>query len=130
MYEMVDNITKGKATMHDLEKLEDLCYHIKNSSLCGLGQSAPNPVLSTMKYFKDEYIAHVREKRCPSKVCKELLSFEIVADKCIGCTLCAKNCPANCITSELKKPHKIDKDICIKCGVCMEKCKFNAVIKK
>lgn len=130
MYEMVDKITKGQATLEDLDKLEELCHHIKASSLCGLGQSAPNPVLSTMKYFRKEYEAHVIDKKCPAGVCKDLLTFVVDSEKCIGCTLCAKNCPVSCISGELKKPHTIDKNKCIKCGVCVQKCKFNAISKK
>lgn len=130
IYEMLCKITDGKATLEDLDTLEELCHHVKKNSLCALGQTAPNPVLSTMHYFRDEYLAHVVDKRCPAGVCKHLLSFEINADKCIGCTLCAKNCPVGAITGELKKPHTIDKEKCIKCGVCEGKCKFKAIIKK
>lgn len=130
MYEMVDKISKGQATLEDLDKLEELCHHIKASSLCGLGQSAPNPVLSTMKYFRKEYEAHVIDKKCPAGVCKDLLTFVVDNEKCIGCTLCAKNCPVSCISGELKKPHTIDKNKCIKCGVCVQKCKFGAISKK
>ena len=110
--------------------MEKLCYYIKNNSLCGLGQTAPNPVLSTLRYFRDEYIAHVSEKRCPAGVCKKLLNYEILADKCKGCTACARQCPVNAISGTVKQPHVIDKSKCIKCGACMEKCKFGAIIKK
>ncbi len=130
LYEILEKITKGQGTLEDLDKMEELCYHIKGNSLCGLGQTAPNPVLSTYKYFKDEYMAHVVDKKCPAGVCKDLLNFEIIADKCTGCTICARNCPVNAIKGELKKPHEIDQDLCIKCGICKQKCKFNAVIKK
>lgn len=129
MYEMLEKITSGKATMEDLEKLEALCEHVASSSLCALGQTAPNPVRSTLRYFRDEYIAHIVEKRCPAGVCKDLLQYNILADKCVGCTLCAKNCPTNAINGEVKKAHTIDQDKCIKCGVCMTKCKFGAIIK-
>ena len=130
LYELLDKITKGKATMEDLDKLETLCYHIKENALCGLGQTAPNPVLSTLKYFRDEYEAHVTEHRCPAGACKALTNFHIEADKCKGCTLCARNCPVGAISGKVKEAHVIDTNKCIKCGVCMEKCKFNAVVKK
>ena len=104
-----------------LDKMEDLCYYIKENSLCGLGQSAPNPVLSTLKYFRDEYIAHIQDKRCPAGVCKELLQYTIDPQKCRGCTLCAKVCPAGAITGTVKEPHVIDPGKCLKCGACMEK---------
>ena len=129
LYEMLCKVTDGTATMEDLDKMEELCYYIKENSLCGLGQTAPNPVLSTLHYFRDEYEAHVRDKRCPAGVCKKLLRYQIVADKCKGCTLCARNCPAGAITGTVKEPHVIDPNKCIKCGVCMEKCRFGAIIK-
>ena len=137
MYEILDNITKGKGTLEDIDKLEELCYHIKTNSLCGLGQTAPNPVLSTLKFFRDEYISHVVDKKCPAGVCKDLLSFEIEADKCFGCGMCAKQCPADAIyvtdytAPGKKKPaYAIDKDKCVKCGACIASCKFKAIIKK
>ena len=130
LYELLDKITKGKATMDDLDKLETLCYHIKENALCGLGQTAPNPVLSTLKYFRDEYIAHIQEKRCPAGVCKSLLTIQILPEKCKGCTLCARNCPTGAITGKVKEAHVIDSEKCVKCGVCIEKCRFGAIVKK
>ena len=130
MLEILTKITKGQATMEDLDKLEDLCYYVKSNSLCGLGQTAPNPVLSTLRYFRDEYEAHIKEKRCPAGVCKALLSYNIDRDKCRGCTLCARTCPAGAIMGSVKNPHVIDQTKCIKCGACMEKCKFGAIYKK
>ena len=130
LLEMLDKITKGKGTMEDLDKMEELCYHIKANSLCGLGQSAPNPVLSTLKYFRDEYVAHIVDKKCPAGVCKALLSSVIDREKCKGCTLCARACPADAISGTVKQPHVIDPAKCLKCGACMEKCKFGAIYKK
>ena len=128
--QMLDKITKGQGTLEDLDEMEKLCYYIKNNSLCGLGQTAPNPVLSTLRYFRDEYVAHVTEKRCPAGVCKKLLSYEIIAEKCKGCTACARQCPVDAISGTVKQPHVIDKSKCIKCGACIEKCKFGAIVKK
>ncbi|MBE6992011.1 MAG: NADH-quinone oxidoreductase subunit NuoF [Ruminococcaceae bacterium] len=129
MYEIMEKITGGTGTMEDLELLEELCYHLKNNALCALGQTAPNPVLSTLRFFKDEYIAHVVDKRCPAGVCKNLVSYSIDPDKCKGCTACARVCPAGAITGSVKQPHKIDPAKCIKCGSCIEKCKFGAISK-
>ena len=130
LLEMLDKITKGKGTMEDLDKMEELCYHIKANSLCGLGQSAPNPVLSTLKYFRDEYVAHIVDKKCPAGVCKALLSYVIDREKCKGCTLCARVCPADAISGTVKQPHVIDPAKCLKCGAFIEKCKFGAIYKK
>ena len=130
MLEILDKITKGKGTLEDIDKLEELCYYIKANSLCGLGQTAPNPVLSTLKFFRDEYVAHVVDKKCPAGVCKHLLSFEIDPAKCKGCTACARVCPGGAIEGTVKNPHVINKDKCLKCGACIEKCKFGAISKK
>ena len=137
LLEMLTKITDGKGTLEDLDKMEELCHYIKANSLCGLGQTAPNPVLSTLHYFRDEYIAHVVDKRCPAGVCKNLLKFVVDKDKCIGCGLCMRNCPASAITrTDYVAPgHKlasvvIDTDKCVKCGVCLGNCKFKAISKK
>ncbi len=130
LYEMLEKITSGNATMEDLDKMEKLCYYIKNNSLCGLGQTAPNPVLSTLRYFKDEYIAHVKDKKCPAGVCQDLLTYKIIDLKCKGCTACARGCPVGAISGTVKQPHTIDTAKCIKCGACMAKCKFGAIIKE
>ncbi len=130
LLEILDKITKGNGTLEDIDRLELLCNSIKNASLCGLGQTAPNPVLSTLRYFRDEYIAHVVDKKCPAGVCKSLLNFEIIADKCKGCSACSRKCPVGAISGEIKKPFVIDTAKCIKCGACIETCKFDAIIKK
>ena len=130
LLEMLNKITEGNGTLEDLDKMEELCHYIMNNALCALGQTAPNPVLSTLKYFRDEYEAHVVEKRCPAGVCKKLLHYVIDTNKCTGCTLCARKCPVRCIAGKVKEPHVIDQSKCIKCGACMENCKFSAISKK
>ncbi len=130
LLEILEKITSGNGTMEDIDRLEELSEYIKSASLCGLGQTAPNPVLSTLRYFRDEYIAHVKDKKCPAGVCKKLLSYKIIEDKCKGCTACARVCPVGAITGSVKQPHVIDTSKCIKCGACMEKCKFGAIIKE
>jgi NADH-quinone oxidoreductase subunit F len=127
MLEILTHITEGKGEQGDIERLEDLAYQIKESSLCGLGQTAPNPVLTTIKYFRDEYEAHIRDKKCPAKACKQLLTYEVIPEKCTGCMVCAKNCPVEAITGERKQVHFIHQEKCIKCGVCFSKCKFEAI---
>ena len=129
MMEILEKITDGNGTLEDIDKLEELAYYIKENSLCGLGQTAPNPVLATLKFFREEYIAHVVDKKCPAGVCKSLLNYSIVEDKCKGCTLCARKCPVGAISGTVKNPHTIDTAKCIKCGACMDSCKFGAIIK-
>ncbi|MBR5508074.1 MAG: NADH-quinone oxidoreductase subunit NuoF [Clostridia bacterium] len=130
LLEILDKITSGKGTLEDIDKLEQLCYSIKNSALCGLGQTAPNPIHSTLRYFREEYVAHVVDKKCPAGVCKALLSYVIEPEKCKGCSLCAKKCPVGAIEGVVKSPFTIDPTKCIKCGVCQESCKFGAISKK
>jgi NAD-dependent dihydropyrimidine dehydrogenase PreA subunit len=129
MYELLEKITEGKATMHDLEHLEELARMIRDTALCGLGQTAPNPVLSTMDYFRDEYEAHILDKRCPAGECSALAKYKIDPEKCIGCTACARVCPVECISGKVKEVHVIDEEKCIACGACYDACKFDAVIK-
>ena len=130
LLEILNKITDGNGELEDLDKLEELANYIKSASLCGLGQTAPNPVISTLRYFRDEYVEHIVNKKCPAGVCKKLLSFEIDPAKCKGCTLCARVCPAGAISGKLKEAHSIDTSKCVKCGACIEKCKFGAISKK
>ena len=130
MLEILDRIIAGKGELADLDRLEELAHYIKSASLCGLGQTAPNPVLSTLRYFRDEYVAHVVDKKCPAGVCKHLLTYTIDPAKCKGCTACARVCPAGAISGTVKTPHVIDAEKCLKCGACMAKCKFGAIERK
>ena len=128
MLEVLTRITNGEGEGGDIAKLEELAYMIKENSLCGLGQTAPNPVLTTIKYFRDEYEAHIHEKKCPAKSCKGLLKYTVDPEKCTGCMVCRKNCPVNAISGERKEIHSIDQEVCIKCGICFEKCRFDAIV--
>ncbi len=130
MLEILDKIIAGNGTLEDIDKLEELANYVKSASLCGLGQTAPNPILSTLRYFRDEYIAHVVDKKCPAGVCKNLLQYKIIEDKCKGCTLCSRKCPVGAISGTVKNPHVIDTSKCVKCGVCMSTCKFGAIVKE
>ncbi len=130
LLEILEKITSGNGTMEDLDTLEELSLYIKDNSLCGLGQTAPNPVLSTLHFFRDEYIAHIKDKKCPAGVCKDLVSYKIIEDKCKGCTKCARNCPVNAISGSVKNPHIIDTAKCIKCGACVDNCPFGAIVKE
>lgn len=130
LLELLEKITDGRGTLEDIDKMEELCYYIKENALCGLGQTAPNPVLSTLRYFRDEYIEHVVNKRCPAGVCKKLITYKIDPVKCKGCTLCARNCLADAIEGQVKVAHSIDTSKCVKCGTCIDKCRFGAIYKE
>lgn len=127
MLKILNDITRGKATMKDLDLLQELAADVKAGSLCGLGKTAPNPVLSTLKYFYDEYVAHIKDKKCPAGVCSALRTIVIDKELCRGCTKCSRNCPAGAISGEVKKPHEIDQSKCIKCGACLKSCPFKAI---
>ena len=127
MLEILERITRGEGVKNDIEHLEQLALGVKSGSLCGLGQTAPNPVLTTLKYFREEYEAHIIERRCPGGQCKNLISYIIIPDNCVGCGVCLRNCPANAISGKKKELHVINQDICTKCGICMDSCKFDAV---
>lgn len=128
MLEILDRIVKGEGEEGDIEKLEELCYAIKDGALCGLGQTAPNPVLTTIKYFRDECEAHIKDKKCPAGECVNLITYSIDKDKCIGCSACARQCPTNAISGQVKSPYVIDPNACIKCGNCKTVCKFGAIL--
>lgn len=130
MLTILDKITNGTGTQEDLALLEELAETIADASLCALGTQAPNPILSTLKYFESEYDAHIWDKKCPAGVCKALVTYRVDKEKCTGCTLCAKNCPVGCIRGETKKTHTIDSDSCIKCSICYDVCKFDAVVRR
>lgn len=128
-YNILDKITKGQGSLEDIDTLKTLAQAMRKASLCGLGQTSPNPIMSTLHYFEDEYLAHINDKTCPAGKCKDLLTYTIIEDKCIGCTACARVCPVNCISGAVKEAHVIDQDQCIKCGQCFDKCKFDAILK-
>ncbi|HSA78917.1 MAG TPA: NADH-ubiquinone oxidoreductase-F iron-sulfur binding region domain-containing protein, partial [Nitrospirota bacterium] len=130
LYEILDRITLGQGQVEDIDKLKVLAAAIKDTALCGLGQTMPNPVLSTINTFNDEFMAHVADRKCPAGVCSNLLEIVIIPEKCVGCTLCARICPVNCISGKVKEVHTIDQAVCIKCGACIDKCKFEAIVKQ
>jgi NAD-dependent dihydropyrimidine dehydrogenase PreA subunit len=130
MLEILTRICNGEGRDGDIELLEALCVEIRQDSLCGLGQGAPNVIVSTLKNFREEYEAHIYNKECPAKVCRALIQYEIQTDKCVGCTACARNCPVDAISGETKKPHSIDPDTCIRCGICKNVCNYDAILVK
>jgi ferredoxin len=127
LWYLLDKITSGNGNMDDLETLEELAAAVRDASMCGLGQTAANPILSTLQYFRNEYIAHIKDKKCPARVCKPLIRYEIIAERCTGCMACLKTCPEGAISGKRKELHTIDQESCIKCGACMEVCKFEAI---
>jgi NADH-quinone oxidoreductase subunit F len=127
MLEILEKIVAGNGTMEDLDLLEEIASTVSSTALCGLGKTAANPVMSTLKYFRDEYIAHVRDKKCPAGVCSALKTYKINPDKCMGCSLCSRKCPVSAISGQIKSPFTIDPSVCIKCGACQNSCKFGAV---
>jgi NADH-quinone oxidoreductase subunit F len=127
MLEILERITHGQGQDGDIELLEELCYKIKDGSMCGLGQTAPNPVLTTLKYFRNEYEDHIYHKKCTAKSCKPLLTYSVITENCVGCGACRRNCPVEAISGEKKMPHEINQDLCIKCGKCHTVCKFDAI---
>lgn len=130
MLEILQKITDGNGTLEDLDTLDELAKTVKNNSLCALGQTSANPIVSTLKHFRDEYVAHITEKKCNAKVCKNLMQYRIIPDKCRGCSLCSRQCPVNAISGVVKSPFEINQSKCIKCGMCMSSCKFNAIVKE
>jgi Pyruvate/2-oxoacid:ferredoxin oxidoreductase delta subunit len=128
MLNILENITQGKGRESDLELLEEMGHLVKETALCGLGNTAPNPVLTTIRYFRDEYMAHIRDKKCPAGVCKALITYSIIAEKCPGCTLCVRSCPQDAIVGVKKQPHQILPELCIKCGICRDVCHYDAVV--
>ncbi len=128
MREILDNFSKGQGTEQDIEDLTSLAQAVQDGALCALGSSAPNPVLTTLRYFKEEYMAHIRDHKCPAGVCKDLITYSIDPELCTGCMSCARQCPAQCITGKKKAAHIIDAEKCLRCGICMDTCKFNAVV--
>ena len=130
VHRILEKITSGEGEMEDIERLKKIAFTMKQSSLCGLGQTAPNPILTTLRYFEDEYLAHIKDKKCPALACPKLVTFKVDAEKCTGCTMCERACPTGAITGGLKKPHTINNDKCISCGACFQTCKFGAISRE